>query len=44
MVFIPEIETKSEIDIKTFQEGKLREVLSYLQNHSKFYKKDGSLD
>ena len=38
MVFIPEIETKSEIDIKTFQEGKLREVLSYLQNHSKFYK------
>jgi len=36
-MFIPEIETKSKEEIKRFQEGKLSEVLEYLQAHSLFY-------
>ncbi|OAB80544.1 phenylacetate--CoA ligase family protein [Cochleicola gelatinilyticus] len=35
---IPEIETKSSVEIKAFQEQKLRELLVYLQEHSPFYK------
>lgn len=34
---IPEIEMKSQAEIKAFQEEKLGEVLHYLQDHSKFY-------
>ncbi len=35
---IPEIETKSAEEIKKFQEGKLPELLSYLDSKSAFYK------
>jgi len=36
-VFIPEIERKSQSEIKSFQEEKLSELLKYLQQHSVFY-------
>jgi len=36
---IPKIELKSLAEIKKFQEGKLRNTLSYLKNNSKFYQK-----
>ncbi len=36
-MFIPEIEKSSRKKIKTFQEKKLREALSYLERHSPFY-------
>ncbi|NOR88040.1 MAG: AMP-binding protein [Bacteroidales bacterium] len=34
---IPDIETKSTEEIKLFQEGKMKALLTYLQKHSKFY-------
>ncbi len=37
--FIPEIELKSHQEIKAFQEQKLRDLLTYLQAHSPFYKR-----
>ncbi len=37
-MYIPEIETKSQIEIKRFQENKLSQLLHYLNDHSKFYK------
>lgn len=36
---IPEIELKSKEEITKFQEGKLKELLNYLSNHSPFYQK-----
>lgn len=36
---IPKIEKKSRPEIKKFQEGKLRETLSYLKNNSRFYQR-----
>lgn len=36
-MFIPQIENKNIEEIKSFQEGKLRETLSYLKKHSKYY-------
>jgi phenylacetate-CoA ligase len=35
---IPEIETKSAVEIKTFQEKKLKELLSYVSAHSVYYR------
>jgi phenylacetate-CoA ligase len=34
---LPEIETKSHLEIKQFQEEKLSTLLSYVNTHSKFY-------
>lgn len=34
---LPEIETKSSLEIKQFQEEKLSTLLSYVNTHSKFY-------
>ena len=39
MSFIPEIEKKSTLEIKKFQEERLRELLQYLITHSPYYKK-----
>jgi len=39
MNFIPEIETKSKDEIKFYQDGKLKELISYLAENSPFYKK-----
>ena len=36
---IPKIEQKSLVEIKEFQEGKLKETLTYLQNNSKYYQR-----
>ncbi|RXJ52367.1 phenylacetate--CoA ligase family protein [Gelidibacter gilvus] len=36
---IPEIETKSAVEIKTFQEAKLKIALKYLSENSPFYKR-----
>jgi len=36
---IPDIETKSAAEIKTFQETKLKEALEYLSKNSPFYKR-----
>lgn len=36
---IPEIETKSAAEIKTFQEAKLKIALNYLSEHSPFYQR-----
>ena len=36
---IPKIEKKSLPEIKKFQEGKLKDTLSYLKNNSKYYQK-----
>lgn len=36
---IPNIETASSAEIKTFQEQKLREMLDYVSQHSPFYQK-----
>ncbi len=36
---IPKIEQKSLEEIKEFQEGKLKETLSYLKNNSKYYQR-----
>ena len=35
---IPEIETQSAVKIKMFQELKLKEMLSYISEHSTYYK------
>ncbi len=35
---LPEIETKSSLEIEKFQEKKLYNLLSYVNTHSKFYK------
>lgn len=37
-MYIPEIERKDPKEINVFQEGKLRELLRYLELNSKFYK------
>lgn len=37
--FIPKIETSTTLEIKLFQEEKLRELMVYLSEHSIFYKK-----
>lgn len=37
-MYIPEIETKTKVEIKLFQEGRLHEMLAYLEGHSKFYR------
>lgn len=37
-LFIPDIEYKSQEEIKNFQEIKLKQLISYLFNSSKFYK------
>lgn len=39
MTNTPAIELQSKENIKTFQEGKLKELISYLENRSPFYKK-----
>lgn len=39
MEFHPSIETADIQEIKLFQEEKLRELLTYLENHSPFYQK-----
>lgn len=39
---IPKIETESALEIKVFQEQKLRQALSYAQLHSPFYQKQWS--
>ena len=39
MSHTPEIEYQPKEEIKTFQEGKLKDLLSYLGTHSPFYKK-----
>ena len=39
MSFIPEIEKKSTLEIKKFQQERLRELLQYLITHSPYYKK-----
>src|SRR5690554_6559927 len=36
---IPDIETKSAAEIKSFQEAKLKIALNYLSEHSPFYKR-----
>jgi len=36
---IPKIEKKSLPEIKKFQEGKLKDTLSYLKNNSRFYQR-----
>lgn len=36
---IPEIEQKSSEEIKTFQEGKLKEMIAYVSENSPFYKR-----
>lgn len=36
-MFIPEIEKKSAAEIKAYQEGRLPELLNYLNDHSVFY-------
>lgn len=38
MATIPVIETKNSEDVKLFQELKLKELLTYLNNHSTYYK------
>ncbi len=38
-MFIPEIEKKSKQEIKEYQEGRLKETLSYLNSHSKYYQR-----
>jgi phenylacetate-CoA ligase len=38
-MFIPEIEKKSITEIKSFQEGRLKETLYYLQRNSAYYKR-----
>lgn len=38
-MLLPEIETKSKLEIKTFQEQALIQHLAYLKAHSKFYNK-----
>jgi phenylacetate-CoA ligase len=38
LMHIPDIETKPLEEIKKYQEKKLAELLTYLQEHSKFYK------
>lgn len=38
MYRIPEIEQKSSEEIKTFQDGKLRELIAYVSQNSPFYK------
>ncbi|MBN2165439.1 MAG: AMP-binding protein [Marinilabiliaceae bacterium] len=38
-MYIPEIEKKSQFEIKRFQESKLPELLEYLNTHSKFYQR-----
>lgn len=37
MTYVPEIETKSAQDVKTYQSGRLIELMTYLNTHSKFY-------
>lgn len=39
MKYTPEIEFKPAAEIKNFQEGKLKELLAYLQKHSLFYQR-----
>lgn len=44
---LPEIETKSPSEIEQFQEKKLRDLLSYVSTHSKFYQtrfKENNID
>ncbi len=38
-MFIPEIETKSFQEIKTFQESKIPDLLDYLSKYSKYYQR-----
>ena len=38
-MYIPEIETKTQKEIKQFQEGKLKELLKYLSQNSTYYKR-----
>jgi phenylacetate-CoA ligase len=37
-VHLPEIETKSQLEIKAFQEKKLEELLNYVEAHSPYYR------